>query len=65
MEINKINEFKSELRALLIKYDVGISAECDETQGVTGETMCISMNKGPWTTIIKIDGWEIEPDDLK
>lgn len=54
-------QFLQELKALLTKYNADIYASCDETQGVSGEQIEISMREDNKDVTVKlIDGWGID-----
>lgn len=64
--MSKADEFKSELRALLLKYGASIGvgyADCSDTHGMYDEHMTIDFDDR--TSITVCDGWGISVSDLK
>ena len=49
--LSKIDQFRAELKKLLLKYDASIDWSCDsDMQGVYGERMIISVDQWPKDT---------------
>lgn len=61
-----MDDFKTELLALLEKYDASISWGCDscsDLHGVTGEHMHVTNRKNE--TLLYLDGAEISAYEIK
>ena len=63
-----IKNFKSELKALMLKYNIlSIGWDCSDssdTQGIYGEKM-VACHKENWYEEVICTGGEIEPSDLE
>ena len=68
-ELEKANEFREELEALLSKYDAEICFEvdeCSDTHGIYDEHFTVCLNGSQKAYRISNDGeWSISTDQLK
>lgn len=66
----RLNSFKSELKALLIKYDAEIQANVgpgSDTYGINGESIEISVRDDPKSfayTAESVDGWYLDQQNI-
>ncbi len=58
------DNFISELKGLLLKYNASIEldyADCSDTYGMYDVRMLVSVGN---KTLVEVDGWSIEAEDL-